>query len=377
MASHHFQVTQKSHATASSEIFEAVSPDGDRYLIEVVNAPDGRWLEAFQRDRAVIASLRHPCFLEVRDVGGNTDGRPVIIFERPAGVTLERWLARGHVAPTHAAMELLTDLAHALGCAHDAGVSHGALTADDVVLVELGQHALGFPRLRGFGYRWLRPAPGQWTVPAPRAEIAADIAALAVLADRLLTPLRASAQITSVVRAATLLGQDGRFATPTAFVEALEAALDPKASFPEEMTEPTLKVPWGLRHRGARRVLVTAAATVLLGAGVHALVSAHNAPAVSPPPAPAPNLSFSSSSSSSLASRSPAPPPVPVKPPPVLTEEPPAPPPEVVKAAPPRAAKPAPRPRKLWRVWSQSENRLITVDENGTPVDPQPAAPAN
>jgi hypothetical protein len=30
-----------------------------------------------------------------------------------------------------------------------------------------------------------------------------------------------------VIRAATLLGEDGRFATPAAFIEALEAALDP------------------------------------------------------------------------------------------------------------------------------------------------------
>src|SRR5262249_38759778 len=120
------------------------------------------------------------------------------------------------------------------------------------------------------------PAQLERTVPASRREVAADIAALAELADRLLTPLRNSEQVTSVIGAATLLGEDGRFATPAAFIEALEAGLDPEAAA-GEMTEPTLKVPWSQRHRGLRRVLATATGVVVLAAGVHALVSARNA----------------------------------------------------------------------------------------------------
>lgn len=382
MASHHFQVTQKVHATAVSQIYEAVSPDGCRSFLEVLHASSaGSWLDAFRRDLAAAAQLRHPCLLEVLEIGAQPDGSPVIIYERPVGISLGRWLARGHVAPTDAAMDLLAGLAHALGCLHDAGVSHGALTADDVMLVEISQHALGFPRLRGFGYRWLRAAsvfdgaptmsPGQRTVPAARREIAADIAALAALADRLLTPLRASPQITSVIRAATLLGEDGRFATPAAFLEALEAALDPHAPAADELTDPTLKMPWGVRHRGLRRVLVTAAATLVLGAGVHALVSAHNAHSVTVSPAPPPAV----------------PPPVlvqtppPAEPPPVVAPAP-IPPPVVKAPAAPvapaaRPTKPAPLARapKLSRVWSQRENRLIYVDEQGQPVDPPASDP--
>jgi serine/threonine protein kinase len=151
LASHHFQVTQKVHATAVSQIYEAVSPDGCRSFLEVLHASSaGSWLDAFRRDLAAAAQLRHPCLLEVLEIGAQPDGSPVIIYERPVGISLGRWLARGHVAPTDAAMDLLAGLAHALGCLHDAGVSHGALTADDVMLVEISQHALGFPRLRGF-----------------------------------------------------------------------------------------------------------------------------------------------------------------------------------------------------------------------------------
>jgi len=291
MASH-FEVIQKNHATEVSQVYEAVNPAGGRYLIEVLGTPGvGPWLEAFKADMAAVAMLRHPCFLEVLDLGAMADGTPVIVTERPDGTTLARWLARGHVAPTDAAMDLLTSLSHALGCAHDVGVSHGALTADDVLLVELSEHALGFPRLRGFGYRWLRAAaafnqvptmqPGQRAVPASRREVSSDIAALATLADRLLTPLRNNPQISAVIRSAQLLGEDGRFATPAAFIEALEGALDPGRE-PEELTEPSVRVPWSVHHRGLRRVLATAVATVVVVGSLHALLASRN-----PPPVPA------------------------------------------------------------------------------------------
>jgi hypothetical protein len=381
----HFEVTRKSHATAVSQIYEAVNREGSRYFTEVLNAAEtGPWLEAFKRDVAAVAQLKHPCVLEMLEVGALGDGRPVIVWDRPQGVTLARWLDRGHVAPTDPAMDLLSGLAHALGCAHDAGVSHGALTADDVVLVELSQHALGFPRLRGFGYRWLSmagaapsPIPAERTVPAPRREVAADIAALAVLADRLLTPLRNSEQVTSVIRAATLLGEDGRFATPAAFIEALEAALDPETA--GEITEPTLKVPWSQRHRGPRRVLATAAGVVVLAAGVHALVSARNAPQ---PPAPE---SHPPPARTAIApARTPIAPRTAIAP--VRTAIAPAPPvaPEPAgspaEAPPPAAARPArtpPPPRKVWRVWSAREQRLVEVDEHGEPIDQPPPAPTN
>jgi hypothetical protein len=206
-------------------------------------------------------------------------------------------------------------------------------------------------------------SPGGRTVPAARREIVADIAALAALADRLLTPLRNSEQITSVIRAATLLGEDGRFATPAAFVEALEAAIDPKLAPPEEITEPTLKVPWSQRHRGLRRVLGTAAGVVVLAAGVHALVSARNAHSVT---APAP-----------VVVRTPPPGPSSIQP--DVTPEPPPPPevkpPVAAKPAPARAVRAAPASRpKVYRVWSQRENRLIYVDEQGQPAEPPPSA---
>src|SRR5687767_1226222 len=91
MASHHFEVVQKSHETEVSLIYEAVNPTGGRYLVEVLTTPGvGPWLEAFKRDMAAVAMLRHPCILEVLDVGAMPDGTPVIVSDRPDGTTLHR-----------------------------------------------------------------------------------------------------------------------------------------------------------------------------------------------------------------------------------------------------------------------------------------------
>jgi hypothetical protein len=318
---------------------------------------------------AAVALLRHPCILEVLDLGAMADGTPVIVTERPDGTTLARWLARGHVAATDAAMELLTSVAHALGCAHDVGVSHGALTADDVLLLETREHALGFPKLRGFGYRWLRAAaafgqaptmqPGQRVVPAPRREVSADITALATLADRLLTPLRNSPHVSAVIRSAQALGEDGRFATPAALIEALESALDPGRE-PEELTEPSVAVPWSLRHRGLRRILGTAVATVVVAGSLHALLASRNSNSVA---APAPVVAK----------------PAAVRPPPVVAPAAPAPRRASITAAVPTPATktPAPRAPRLFRVWSAQENRLIYVDDAGDQVQPPAGSGAN
>jgi hypothetical protein len=368
MSSHRFDVIEKSHATSVSQIYEAANPQGGRYLIEVLGTSSvGLWLEAFRQDMAVVSQLRHPCILEVLDIGAMPDGTPVIVSERPEGTTLSRWLDRGRLATTEAAMDLLSGIGHALGAAHDAGVSHGTLCADDILLIAVPEHALGFPKLRGFGHRWLRAAAAygdaptmapnlaERSVPAPWREIAADIAALATLADRLLTPLHQGPKLASVIRAAQLLGQDGRFATPAVFIEAIELALHPGAP-PEEITQPTNQVPWSLRHRGLRRILATAAITVVAAGGIHAMMDARP--------------------SQPLAA------PTPVRTRLVVTEPPPRAPPSLDAAvsaprpapgtriavhAPSNAGPPSRAPR-LWKVWSDRENKVVYVNDQGESV---------
>jgi hypothetical protein len=375
MASHHFEVIEKSHATSVSEIYEAVNPQqGTRYLIEVLGQSGfGPWLDAFKEDMAVIALLRHPCILETLEIGTLPDGTPVVVTERPEGLTLGRWLASGRVAPTHPALDLLVEVADALGVAHDSGVSHGALGVDDIVLIPTTDSPLGAPKLRGFGHRWLRAAaafdgaptmlPGTRVVPALRREVATDVAALAAIADRLLTPLHRGPKLAAVLRSAQLLGDDLRFATPLALVEAIERALGERG--PEEITAPQLVLPAQLRRRGARRIAATAVLTVMGAMAIHAVVAPRTR-SVAARPAAAPARVIAAVPG--VVPPSPAVSP-PVAPPPSTPVRPAA---AAVSVRGP--AKPAwPRPPKLSRVWSARENKLIYVDGLGVPVpDPAP-----
>jgi hypothetical protein len=306
---------------------------------------------------AAVALLHHPCILEVVDIGALADGTPVIVSERPEGTTLGRWLRQGRVAPTDAAMDLLTGLAHALGAAHEAGVSHGALCLDDVVLAPLPDHALGFPRLRGFGHRWLRaaaeaisPGPGSLAASAATAEeIAVDVAGLAAIAERLLTPLQRGANLIAALRAAQQ-GVPGRFATPTAFVDALEEALQADAAPVPAATGKGGRLARSGPLQFLGRVLTTAISTLILAAAVHALL----APPRLPWPAPGPSA---------------APPPAPAelagRPDPAIAAALVFPPAATAVAATPPVGSRAPR---LWRVWSDRAQKVVYVDDAGNPA---------
>jgi hypothetical protein len=370
MSSHQFRVVHQSHTTSVSEIFEAVSPDGGRYLVEVLTTPGvGPWLESWKRDMASLAPLRHPCILGVLDVRAMPDGRPVIVYERPDGPTLARWLAEGRLAPNDVVMDLLSGLAHALSAAHDVGVSHGALTADAVRLDPLPGHLMGFPKLHGFGHRWLRAAArseatpaGQRLVPASRREIAADIAALAEIADRLLTPVNSSPKLASLLRSAQLLGEEGRFASAVALVEALELVLDPPAER-EEITEPDSAVPRSPRALMWRRVIVTAAVIVLAAGAANAWIGgtrpaakrlAPRAANVSTPPAAAPKAT----PVEALAPRVVVPPPAAPSPAPL----------HAAPDAPAPVVKSTSHAPRVHPVWSAREKKIVYVDEAGAPV---------
>ncbi|MEV7024810.1 protein kinase [Kitasatospora sp. NPDC093558] len=83
----------------------------------------------------------HPRLL--RGVGAFVDGELLwTVEERPAGVPLAELVAEGPVPPYRAA-ELAADLAGALRALHEAGLSHGNLTVESVLVCEDGAAMLG------------------------------------------------------------------------------------------------------------------------------------------------------------------------------------------------------------------------------------------
>ncbi|MFI5644697.1 protein kinase [Kitasatospora sp. NPDC051705] len=87
------------------------------------------------------APTRHPRLL--RGVGAFVEGDLLwTVEERPAGLSLAELLTAGPVPPYRAA-ELAADLAGALRALHEAGLVHGNLTADAVLVCEDGAAMLG------------------------------------------------------------------------------------------------------------------------------------------------------------------------------------------------------------------------------------------
>ncbi|MFJ9693567.1 protein kinase [Kitasatospora sp. NPDC101183] len=88
-----------------------------------------------------VAPTWHPRLL--RGVGAFAEGELLwTVEERPAGRTLAELLSAGPVPPYRAA-ELAADLAGALRALHEAGLSHGNLTAETVLVCEDGAAMLG------------------------------------------------------------------------------------------------------------------------------------------------------------------------------------------------------------------------------------------
>ncbi|MBD0671437.1 protein kinase domain-containing protein [Streptomyces sp. CBMA156] len=112
-------------------------------------AQDPEEASAAQADRLVrrvaavgsAAPVAHPRLL--RGVGAFVEDELLwTVEERPAGVTVAELLAAGPLAPYRAA-ELAADLAGALRALHAAGLTHGNLTAESVLVCEDGAAMLG------------------------------------------------------------------------------------------------------------------------------------------------------------------------------------------------------------------------------------------
>ncbi|MGW4897993.1 protein kinase [Kitasatospora sp. NPDC004240] len=109
------------------ELDDPVPAQGDRLVRRVAEVGAG--------------APRHPRLLQ--GVGAFVDGEVLwTVEERPAGVPLAELLADGPVPPYRVA-EVAADLAGALRALHGAGLAHGNLTAESVLVCEDGAALLG------------------------------------------------------------------------------------------------------------------------------------------------------------------------------------------------------------------------------------------
>ena len=102
-------------------------------------AKDAAFVSRFQREAISAAALNHPHVVQVYDQGHAEDGRLYIAMEYvPGGNLKDLILRRGLLDPAEAA-RLASQVAEALGAAHERGIVHRDVKPQNVLLGEAGE----------------------------------------------------------------------------------------------------------------------------------------------------------------------------------------------------------------------------------------------
>jgi serine/threonine protein kinase len=128
-------------------VFEAEEIDTSlRVAVKLLNRTallDGRMRERFLQEARMIAGLRSPHVVRLYDyaLSGHL---PYLVMELIAGRNLATLLMRG-VLPARRTLQILAQVAEALGEAHALGIVHRDIKPDNILLVDIGRDAATRP----------------------------------------------------------------------------------------------------------------------------------------------------------------------------------------------------------------------------------------
>jgi predicted Ser/Thr protein kinase len=152
-----YPVNSRLAAGGEAEVFLCFHPDWKTLVavkwMRAEAADRGDWKERFARQGALLNGLEHPSIVRVFDQGEH-QGRPFLVTEYIQGRTLEQYARDTRPDPAQA-VEIVAQVAAALGHAHRVGVYHQDVKPDNVLIDDRGR-----VRLIDFGVAWFRPAWG-------------------------------------------------------------------------------------------------------------------------------------------------------------------------------------------------------------------------
>lgn len=108
-----------------------------------------QFLERFRREATAAAQLRNPHVTQVFDHGVTATGEPYIVMEFLEGEDLGKRVKRQGPLPAALVADILSQAAKALGKAHQSGLVHRDIKADNIFLVDLDGDA--FVKVLDFG----------------------------------------------------------------------------------------------------------------------------------------------------------------------------------------------------------------------------------
>ena len=123
-----------------SEVYRAVQKEPIPRLVAIKLLKPGldsrALLARFQLERRTLARLEHPGIARILDAGAMANGRPFLVMEHVAGVTLAQFLAE-HAPPLPTRLALFRQVCEAVMHAHRRGVIHRDLKPGNLMVTNV------------------------------------------------------------------------------------------------------------------------------------------------------------------------------------------------------------------------------------------------
>jgi serine/threonine protein kinase len=152
-----YRVLEKAGEGGMGIVNKAHDPDLNRTVaIKVLSTTgDEDRRRRFHQEARTASSLNHPHILTVYEAV-TVDGRQYLVTEFVDGLTLREWVKQTQPS-LRQVLEVITPIADALGCAHEAGIVHRDLKPENILVSRQG-HA----KLADFGLaKLLERVPGE------------------------------------------------------------------------------------------------------------------------------------------------------------------------------------------------------------------------
>ncbi len=121
---------------------------------------DTATIRRFVQEAKAASRIGHPNIVDVTDFGTTPEGMTYSVMEFVDGTTLSKAIKHGAPFPAERAIRIASQIARALGAAHDKGIVHRDLKPENVFLVDR-EGRTDFVKIVDFGIAKVTPLDGQ------------------------------------------------------------------------------------------------------------------------------------------------------------------------------------------------------------------------